>query len=92
MKSELPQELSGVPQDFDPQSVSRSEIGRDGQGQGALDKVPWYRSLRTRLAALMTITTLAPIVVFHIIFIQINRANINESIWYLVLIFKTYQN
>ncbi len=86
MKSELPQELPGVPQDFDPQSVSRSEIERDGQGQGTLDKVPWYRSLRTRLATLMTITTLAPIVVFHIIFIQINRANISDSIWYLALI------
>lgn len=85
MKSEFPEELSKSSDDSSSSPMmDKSEFDREDQI--ALDKVAWYGSLRSRMALLMTMTTLAPIFVFHFIAIQIHRAGLSETIWYVVLI------
>jgi signal transduction histidine kinase len=84
LNSEFPEELPKTANEQLPSFAEKIEL--DPEEQIALDNVPWYRSLRARLALLTTITTLAPIFIFHFIAIQIHRASLNESIWYLVLI------
>ncbi len=84
MKSEFPEELSKSSDDSSSSPMDKSELDQDDGT--ALDKVAWYGSLRSRMALLMTMTTLAPIFVFHFIAIQINRANLNDAVWYVFLI------
>lgn len=84
LKSEFPEELSKSSEDSSSSPTDKSEF--DQENQIVLDKVAWYRSLRSRMALLMTMTTLAPIFVFHFIAIQIHRAGLGEIIWYVVLI------
>ena len=45
-----------------------------------------HKSLRNRLALLMTLTTLTPLVIFHLLAISVKRASLNDAIWYIVLI------
>lgn len=84
MNQELPKGLPEPSQDLDPPLIIRSEF--DQEDQTALSTMRWYRSLRTRLAIIMTITTLAPIIVFHFIAIQVNRASLSQAVWYLILV------
>jgi signal transduction histidine kinase len=84
LKSEFPEELSKPTDDLSSSLLDKS--GFDQEDQITLDKLAWYRSLRSRMALFMTMTALAPILVFHIIAMQMNRAGLSESIWYVVLI------
>jgi len=84
LNQELPKGLPEPSQDLDPPLIIRSEF--DQEDQTALSTMRWYRSLRTRLAIIMTITTLAPIIVFHFIAIQVNRASLSQAVWYLILV------
>ncbi len=84
LNSEFPEELLKSPDDPASSLVEKSEF--DQEAQIALDKMAWYKSLRSRMALFMTITTLVPIFIFHFIAININRASLSEAAWYLVLI------
>ncbi len=83
LKSEFPEQIS------DPYSLSLPPTDRDEfeqQNQITLDKVSWYRSLRYRMALLMTITALTPFFICHYIAMQMHLVPVYAAIWYLVLI------
>jgi signal transduction histidine kinase len=84
LKSEPQEELLKSSNDL-PLSLA-GENDFNSENQISSKKGLWYKSLRSRLALLMTMTTLVPIFILHLIGIQINRASLYEAIWYLLLI------
>ncbi len=69
----------------DEESINKFES--NGRIQTPVNKTPWFRSMRARLCLIMSISSLVPIIAFHLLAIQLHwLPNSHTIVWQAVLI------
>lgn len=84
LNSQIPEEVSKSASDLPSLPIDKIDFEPDKENSPS--KIAWYRSLRSRLVFFMTMTTLTPIFIFHLIALHTGRAFLNETIWYVLLV------